>query len=346
MPAIDQLRVLINRQLQILRGDRRTLVLVAAQPVAFGLIITFLFPKTAISANHGPFAALLLWLLVVSATWLGASGTIREIVKELPIYRRERAVGLSIPAYVGSKFAVFGAITVVQSFIVVALGLSRQTLPPEDPPPHLIADILALGPRTPAASSFKGLRPFGAGSLLGSQEVEIAIAVAIAGLAGVALGLAISALVRKSDQAVFLLPVALVVEMALSLPILKIQNASPIVADVSQLTSANWGMNAAASTISLNQVIAPYLFDLNVGEYTIANQLSQAAHAPPPPPGPTHAALITALKGNAAWAHTSGTWLGAVFVTIVITAILLGVTAAALRRLDIRRRPALPAAGR
>ena len=54
---------------------------------------------------------------------------------------------------------------------------------------------------------------------LSSQELEIAIAVALAGLAGMALGLAISALVRKSDQAVLLMPVVLVVEMALSLPL-------------------------------------------------------------------------------------------------------------------------------
>ena len=45
-------------------------------------------------------------LLALGATWLGTSNAIREIVKELPVYERERAIGLSASAYVASKALV------------------------------------------------------------------------------------------------------------------------------------------------------------------------------------------------------------------------------------------------
>jgi ABC transport system ATP-binding/permease protein len=333
VPARDQFGVLVRRQLRILAGDRRTLILLAAQPLAFGLIIAFLFSATTLSTNHGPFAALMLWLLVVSATWLGASGTIREIVKELAIYRRERAVGLSIPAYVGSKFAVFGAITVAQSFVVVIIGLFRESLPPQDPR-HFIRVLRALGTsRTPA--TFRGLRPFAAGSVLSSQRLEIMLAVALVGLAGTALGLAISALVRKSDQAVFLLPVVLVVEMALSLPLLQLQNPNPLIQQVSKVTSASWGMSAVASTVSMNQLMTPYLWDLAGGQAEITGYMTTGRPFAPPP-----SAVISALKGAPAWQHTGSTWLAAVAVLIVMMALLLAVAVLALRRQDIGRQAA------
>jgi ABC transport system ATP-binding/permease protein len=326
VPALTQFRVLARRQMKIIAGDRRSMILLGAQAPVFGLLIAFLFPQDSISTQHGPFAALLLWLLVVSATWLGASGTIREIVKELPIFRRERAVGLSILAYTGSKFAVFGVITVVQSVVLVLIGLARQSLPPTDPM-HFIPALH----RVPGL--FKGLRPFDAGSVLGSQRLEIVVAVALSGLAGTALGLAISALVRKSDQAVFILPVLLVAEMALSLPILKLDNSSPLIQQASKIASADWGFSAVASTASLNQLMTPYLWDLTFGQAEIRHALDPAVSAAPSGPD-----VIAGLATDPSWRHASSAWLTSAAVMIVMTAVLLGIAVVVLYRQDIGRR--------
>ena len=43
----------------------------------------------------------MLLVLVLGVTWLGMSNAVREIAREMPIFRRERAAGLSIVAYVG-----------------------------------------------------------------------------------------------------------------------------------------------------------------------------------------------------------------------------------------------------
>jgi ABC transport system ATP-binding/permease protein len=336
VPAAAQFRVLIQRQRRIITGDRKTMILLSVQAPIFGVIIALLYPSHTLSTNSGPFAALLLWLLVISATWLGASGTIREIVKELAIYRRERAVGLSIPAYVGSKFAVFGAITVVQSFIVALIGLSRQTLPPIDSQ-NFVVLLHAFRP-----SIFRGLRPFAVGSVISSQQLEVLIAVALSGLAGTGLGLAISALVRKSDQAVFLLPVVLVIEMALSLPLLKLDNSSPFIQIGSKVVSAGWGLSALGSTVSLNQLLTPYRWALTFGERDVAYDLhalqAQVNHrpAPPFPPIPVRE-LNQALSTDPSWQHSGSAWFTAVLVLILMTAVFCAIAVVALRRLDIGR---------
>jgi ABC-type multidrug transport system ATPase subunit len=330
VPPRDQLRVLIKRQLLVLRGDRRSMLLLAAQPLAFGVIIAAIFQSYTLSTSQGPFASLMLWLLVISATWLGASGTIREIVKELPVFRRERAVGLSIPAYVGSKFAVFGGITVIQSFAVVLIGLIRQSLPPQDHQ-HFIPRLLAFGPRV-APAAFRSLRPYAEGSFLPSQRLEIAVAVALAGIAGTALGLLVSAAVRKSDQAVLLLPVVLVVEMALSLPLLQLHNPSPVISDLANITSANWGMSAVASTVSLDQLLTPYQLDLADGTAEVNGIITTGRPLPPP-----RSAILSAVRGAPAWRHTTATWLTAASIMVIMAAVLLVIAVFLLRRQDIGR---------
>jgi hypothetical protein len=95
------------------------------------------------------------------------------------------------------------------------------------------------------------------------------VALALTGLAGTALGLALSSLVRKSDQAIFLLPVALVVQMALSLPLLQLQNPNPLTQQVGKIISASWGMSAVASTVSLNQLMSAYLWSLAFGQQEV-----------------------------------------------------------------------------
>ena len=65
-----------------------------------------------------------LLILVVCACLAGAANSVREFVRERPIYVRERAAGQSAPAYLLSKAIVLGVITVVQSVIIFVIGLS------------------------------------------------------------------------------------------------------------------------------------------------------------------------------------------------------------------------------
>jgi len=54
---------------------------------------------------------------------MGAAASVRELVKERPIYRRERAIGLSIGAYLTSKILVLGIITGLQATLFTTIAL-------------------------------------------------------------------------------------------------------------------------------------------------------------------------------------------------------------------------------
>lgn len=321
-----QFDVLCRRQLRILAGDRKTLLTLVAQAPAFGLIVFLLFPGGTLGTGRGPFAALLEWLLVISATWLGTSNTIREIVKEAPIYRRERAVGLSRPAYLASKMTVFGVITLVQTWIVVLIGLANQPIPAADK-----LHVLPALRQSQFSYLLDGLRGFNAGSLFGSQLFEILVALSLTGLAACAMGLAISALVSRSEQASVVLPVILVLQMAISLPMLRLGNTSKLLSGASYLSSAAWGVNAVGSTTSLNQLMTSYLIALDTGTDQIhyallGSRYSSAFYSQQ---------LVDAITGFSAWKHAPGAWLLAVFLLVVIAAALLALAMWGLRRNEI-----------
>ena len=103
----------------------------------------------------------MLLVLAIAMTMIGLSNSLREIVKELPVFRRERAVGLSASAYVASKMLVLGALVVVQAAIYASLATLGQG-----------------GPRQAV--------------VLGWPLGELIVACAATGVAAVALGLLVS----------------------------------------------------------------------------------------------------------------------------------------------------------
>ena len=109
--------------------------------------------------------------MAFASIMFGCLNGAREIVKEAPIYRRERLVNLGIMPYLFSKFIVLGAFSLVQSLILVAFVAIKA------PYSHSVI-----------------LRPF----------LEIYVTMALTGLAGLMTGLLISALVPNNDRAMSL----------------------------------------------------------------------------------------------------------------------------------------------
>ena len=67
----------------------------------------------------------MLLILVIGACFIGAANSVRELVKERPIYARERAAGLSSGAYLLSKLIVLGVISGVQALRARAARAGR-----------------------------------------------------------------------------------------------------------------------------------------------------------------------------------------------------------------------------
>ena len=254
-PVGHQLGVLVRRYLSVLRGDVGFALALAAQAPFFGLMFALMFLATGntmvpAEALNG---SVLIWLVIVGATWLGTSNAIREIVKELPIYRRERAIGLSAGAYVMSKVIVLGVITLVQVSVMVPIALFQQKFPPEVTEENLAVLRAQLPGVDPAT-----LLPADGGILLSSQLVELIIVAAAVGLASMGVGLLISAIAGGVDRAATLLPIILVAQIIVSAPLF--QKPNVFLETSGYVLSAQWGMAAAASTLDLHTLRKPYVY--------------------------------------------------------------------------------------
>lgn len=121
----------------------------------------------------------LLLLLGLSAIWLGCNTASKDIVGDLAIYRREHDINLSTAAFVGAKYLVSAAFTVLQLAIVYML-------------------VAALAEKIPG------------------DRLEQFLLLVLGACAGTAMGLVISAFANTRDQATIIVPLALVPQLILA----------------------------------------------------------------------------------------------------------------------------------
>lgn len=174
------LPILLARQWAILRADWKNLLLVLGQPVLIGLMVTWV--------THDP--PLVLFFAMISTLWFGCGNAAQEIVKELPMFRRERLIGLGRHEYLLAKFLTLARITVVQSLLL-----------------YWVMQLCTLRIAGSGEWQIVGIG--------GSAGWQIAALVATS-LASVGLGLAISALSRTILQAVMLVPLVLIPQILFS----------------------------------------------------------------------------------------------------------------------------------
>lgn len=221
---VAQLSTLCRRSLRVVISDKSYLRLIVTFPFLLGLlprVIPAPHGLMAIANEPNRDAPTLLVVLIVGACFMGTANAVREIVKERAIYRRERAVGLSIPAYLGSKAAILALITTMQSVVFTSIG------------------VLGKAPRDAVA--------------LGWPLLEVLLAVAVTALASAMLGLVISALVDDADKTMPLLVLATMAQVVFSGGLVPLEGR-PVFEQVSWLVPARWGFAALASVTDLNVV--------------------------------------------------------------------------------------------
>jgi len=281
-----QVSTLVHRQLAVLASDRRTAVFLAVGVLIPGLAILALVAPGALdqeARSPSRDARTLLSALVIAGASIGAANALREIVKEAPIYQRERAIGVAISAYVVSKLLVIGAVTVGQVVLLVGLATAR-----------------ANGPRS--------------GAVLPGR-IELVFEVALAALAAMALGLLISALVSSSEKAMALIAVIFIVQWLFSGAAVDLRG-KPVLQGVGYLTSANWGLAAAASTSDL-----------------FALEQRGCDVSPPAPPGTREASC------DRRWSADPLQWLTNSLALVVLAATTSGAVWLVLDRRDRRLQP-------
>jgi len=161
-----------------------------------------------------------LFIMAFAAVMFGCINGAREIVKEAPIYHRERTVNLGIVPYMFSKITVLGVLCLVQSLVLTAFVSAKA------PFPHN-----TLGTVLP---------PF----------LEIYITMALTSLAGLMLGLTVSALVPNNDRAMSIVPLILIPQVIFSGIIFKLNG--PLLQILGAFFPARWAMAAMGSTVGLH----------------------------------------------------------------------------------------------
>lgn len=115
--SLSQFFTLSSRYFTIKMRDSLNLLFLIMQAPIIAMIINLFFD------DEGKVEAL--FILVISTIWLGTSNAVREIVNEKSIYKRERMVNLTIPAYISSKLLILFVFSIFQTAVLTAITASK-----------------------------------------------------------------------------------------------------------------------------------------------------------------------------------------------------------------------------
>ncbi len=176
--SIRQWSTLSRRYIEILLKDKLNLFILLAQAPIIALLTFFVmnreFPRDFVY-----------FVVALVAIWFGLSVAAREIIRERPVYKRERMFNLGILPYLASKLFVLGVIVMVQCFFLFV--------------PLKIFDLAGL---MSMPGEFFGVAQFWAMLLTASV--------------GVAIGLFVSAIVRTPEVAASIIPLILIPQILFS----------------------------------------------------------------------------------------------------------------------------------
>ncbi|OGO39098.1 MAG: hypothetical protein A2W35_09320 [Chloroflexi bacterium RBG_16_57_11] len=164
-------------------------------------------------------AQTLVTMLALALTQGGTFAAAYEIVKERSIYRRERAVNLSVVAYVFSKVAVLGAFAIFQvASVLFIVGL--------------VVDM-----------------DFPGALIKSSGMLELFITLYIAVLASITFGLFLSAIVPNTDVVLYAILIQLFIQIILGGALFELNSKA-----ASAITISYWTTDALGSTVDMDQL--------------------------------------------------------------------------------------------
>ncbi|MGV0698837.1 ATP-binding cassette domain-containing protein [Mycolicibacter sinensis] len=224
---LKQLSTIARRQVRLIVSDRGYSIFLALLPFIVGIL------SLTVEGDHGlgipgPDAPTepryIMVLLNIGAVFMGTALTIRDLIGERPIFRREQAVGLSTVAYLLAKVAVFCVFATVQAAIATT--------------------IVVLGKGGPARDAV----------LFGNVNFELFLGVAGTCVASAILGLALSAFAQSNEQIMPMLVVSIMSQLVLSSGMIPVGGRTGL-DQMSWLTPARWGYAAGGSTVDFNTLM-------------------------------------------------------------------------------------------
>ncbi|WP_043754978.1 ATP-binding cassette domain-containing protein [Imhoffiella purpurea] len=206
---LRQMLTLTHRYLDLLLSDRINLLVLLLQAPLIALVVGSVFHTDGDLVTRASAEGQIAFVLVLSAIWFGCINSAREIVKELPVYLRERSVTVTLPAYLLSKVLPLSVLCLIQVASFLAI----------------VTYMLDLN-----------------GSFL-----DRLLTLFLSGFAATAMGLAVSSFVDSNDKAIAALPLLLIPQFILSNSVVALSGATEDLARV--VVIAYWGIDAMRSTL-------------------------------------------------------------------------------------------------
>ncbi|OBH07542.1 ABC transporter ATP-binding protein [Mycobacterium sp. E2699] len=224
-----QFSTVARRQVRLVVSDRAYFVFLALLPFVLGALSLTVPGNTGFgiaspTSGTPDESAQILTLTSVAAVFMGTALTIRDLIGERAIFRREQAVGLSTTAYLAAKLTVFCAFAIVQAAIVTGIVLVGKGAPTQ-----------------PAV-------------LLGNPSLELFVTIAAMCVASAVLGLVLSSLARSSEQIMPLLVVSLMLQLVLAGGMVPVTGRI-FLDQLSWLMPSRWGYAASASTVNVRLLV-------------------------------------------------------------------------------------------
>ena len=224
-----QFSTITRRQIRLVVSDRAYFAFLALLPFILGALSLTVPGNTGFgiaepTSETPDQSAQILTLLSIAAVFMGTALTIRDLIGERAIFRREQAVGLSTWAYLSAKITVFCVFAIVQAAIATGIVLVGKGAPTQP--------AVLLGP-----SKFEA-------------GLELFVAVAATCVASAVLGLVLSSVARSNEQIMPLLVVSLMLQLVLAGGLVPVTDRI-FLDQLSWLMPSRWGYAASASTVNL-----------------------------------------------------------------------------------------------
>lgn len=223
--TLRQMNILTRRQFTMLFRDRRNLFFLLLQAPIIALLL-YLVIETGLfgqGINTEPLDVAniqkILFVMACVATWFGLINAIREIVKEFPIYKRERLVNLSILSYVSSKMVMLLGLCLFQAFILVMLV-------------HFRAEFAWEGAVLPG-------------------PIEIFVTIFLITFTSACFGLFLSAILGREDRVTSVMPLFLVPQIVFAGIVFTLEGGATL---ISYVTFSRWGVEALGATVNLPEL--------------------------------------------------------------------------------------------
>lgn len=213
--VLHQTAVLTGRYFSLMFRDIKRLLLLLLQAPLLGVLL-YLVADDNIYEQYEMTKAVL-FALACCAFWIGILNSIQEVCKERTILKREYLSGLSMTAYILSKFIVLGFFCLLQSGLLLGTVGALIGLPQD--------------------------------GIFLSGWLEMYISVFLTAFSATSMGLFVSSLFNNADRAMTVAPILLMPQILFSGLAFQLSGA---IEKVSYLVSCRWAMEAFGSIADLN----------------------------------------------------------------------------------------------